>query len=231
MTNQQLIGQHSDSGFVQGFERYFVIDEILKSGSWNDLKQGLNRRAAIMKQPDEWESRLFQEFRFYNLVKKVEQNSADLLFTYLIKGNFINVTFEEVFDDLMEQVKRYRRGGAVEEAEKAITDRLGDLSDSKKRLECLLNPDVMFYIVGLSLGGCINRINNYTNPFPSKTELLSLLRDFYTIRNKVFHNGMSSRIVLADEIQHGMNLGQEILKLIEELYGSQFEPVISSQVL
>ena len=82
-----MIKKHSDNNWVKSFRRYVLIDYVLDSNSWIDLENNLKKiynkdYPAIMK-------RMFNEFKFYNCVLRIEYAITDLLNSFLIKENKI----------------------------------------------------------------------------------------------------------------------------------------------
>ncbi|MFA5729620.1 MAG: hypothetical protein WC938_00095 [Candidatus Paceibacterota bacterium] len=214
MSNKRPIEQHSDDGFIQGFEKYFLIDTILKSNSWDELVSNIEK----LKVKFPWESLLFKEFKFYNLLKKVEQNISDLLITFLIENNFINKSHEDIKKYLFDRIKQYRKDGAISEAMNEIEEKLKECKDENCKLKRLLNPDCLFYISGRYLGDLIYIIREYTNDFEDKTELLEKLNNFNDARTDIIHNSLTSRGEgLSEIIDNGLILGKEILEIIDLL--------------
>lgn len=214
MSNKRPIEQHSDNGFIQGFGKYFLIDTILKSNSWDELIANIKK----IKVGFPWEDLLFKEFKFYNLVKKVEQNIADLLMTFLIENKLINKSAENIKKTLCDKIKGYRKDGAVDDAITEVEDKLKECKDDDCRLKRLLNPDSLFYISGGWLGNLISIIREDTKYFENKDKLLEKLNTFNDIRTDVIHNSLTSRGEgLLKKIESGLVIGEEILEIIDLL--------------
>lgn len=212
MVNKRLIEEHSDRAFIRGFRRCVLIDFILESFSWEDFRENIKK----LNSHKDSEELLFNEFKFYNLVKKVEQSLADVFMFYLIKNDFLKVSLEDLKKYLFNNIKRYRKDGDVLAAINEIEQKISECGEEKEKFARLLNPDTLFYVSGMWLGSLIFIIREFTEEFDDKQDLLSKLNLFNDYRTDIFHNTLTSRgDGLGEKIEKGLIVGQEILGIVD----------------
>lgn len=210
MANKRPIQIHKDSNFLIGFQRYFLIDYILESKSWRELSSRIIKFYHNKRQSDFYKEMLFKEFKFYSLVKAIEITLADSFMSLLIDQCLIKTKEERVKEIFSQQIRNYRE---IDDIKLNELLSLEDIID----LRGLLNPFCIFDLCGYGLGDIKAFIYNHTKDFDKRDALLEKLSNFIGYRNLIFHNLLSSRINLGEEIDQGLSLGTELQHLLEDL--------------
>jgi len=200
-----MIKKHSDDYFIKGFERYILIDPILDSDNWMALESKLKKN--FEKEYTEITERLFNEFKFYNCVLKIEYAITDTLNDFLIKENKITdlIGLKNKFIKKIERNEKISGG----EARKLIE---GQIKGETARI---LTPHIMLYCVGFGVGELIDYIRSSTKNFFQKKKLIASLTKFNECRKLAIHNLATSREDVGLKIIEGIVFGKEIIGLID----------------
>ncbi|MFA5232154.1 MAG: hypothetical protein WC410_00505 [Candidatus Paceibacterota bacterium] len=205
MVNRSLIPEDSEEGFIRGFHRYFLITHILSSDSWEDLEKNL--RIYEKEKAGEYINILYKEFQFYNLIKDIEYDIADTLFSALINKRKLR-SHQGIENLLISKIKKYRGINDRQDVKNLIQrETLG-----KNRY--LLSPHLLYFVSGCGIGDLMAIIRDNFNDFDKKENLLKELEIFNDIRTKIIHNLLSSRINYKEEIKKGLNSGKKINEII-----------------
>jgi len=200
------VGKHSDLTFIKKFHRYCLINIIMEADSFKDLQEKI-KKSRVGKNEDS--ILLFQEFKFFNLIIKIEY-----LLVSLIRGLYKNkiVKKEDLRKFIFRQVRKFRYLNK-EEAKKLVSKE----TEGKERR--IYTPHMLFYIVGLGFGGLVHIIKVFTNSFTGKKDILSKLIEFRDHRNDFIHNLLSSRINSEKNIKRALKLGRELEENLEKIIG------------
>lgn len=217
---KKIIKKHSDNNWVKSFRRYVLIDYILDSNSWIDLENNLKKiynkdYPAIME-------RMFNEFKFYNCVLRIEYAITDSLNSFLIKENKIK-DWEVMKNKFLDKIKRNTKSTTKEEAEEIME------TQTDGEIKRILTPHMMLYCAGFGVGELVDYINSFTKDFSQKKELVVRLIEFNKCRKLVIHNLLTSREDVGGEIEKGILLGKEIISLIEEISLDKTNEVASNR--
>lgn len=197
-------GEHSDSIFVNKLHRYCLIDLILESDSFLDFENKLKKSKLAKKEDSHF---IFQEFKLFNLVIKVEYELVTLIEKFY--QNEI-VKKEELYNFIFNKIKRFRYL-SNEETEDLISE---ETDGEEQRL---YTPHCLFYIAGVGLGLLIHMIKDYTNSFEEKSGIVEELIEFRDYRNNLIHNLLSSRIESGKEIKKAIDLGEKLEETLEAM--------------
>ena len=206
-----MLNEHSDEYFVKGFARYCCIDRVIEADDWESLRADLKRVYN-----DDWqvfEKRLFDEFKFYNCVLKVEHAITGLLNDFFVKNNLIR-DWEVLHNEFTDKIARRERT-TKENAIKILKEQ------TDGETERILTPALMLYYVGYGIGELIDYIQKFIKNFPRKKELVKKLTLFNESRKIIIHNLLTSREDVDSKIEHGIMLGKEITSLIDEIIKNQ----------
>jgi len=209
MPNRRPVKQHSDKNFVKAFSRYFLIDYILESKSWNELEKKINLLCEKEVIDKVYKELLFKEFKFYNLTIKIQQILTDSLMTYLVNNKLFKIKEDKIKKLIIEKIEKHR---CLED------DKVKKFLIKEKRsssIRRLLNPFVIFDLAGFTLGDLYSFIKDYTNNFLKKEELLKNLSEFIEYRNIITHTLLAGRIDFKKEINAGLKSGVKLLKLLD----------------
>jgi len=209
----KIIKNHSDNNWVRAFRRYVVIDYVLNSNGWIDLENNLKKTynrdyPAIME-------RIFNEFKFYNCVLRIEYAITDPLNRFLIKESKIK-DWKVLRNKFLEKIKRNRKS-TKKEAREIIK------KQTSGRIQGILTPHIMLYYAGFGVGELVNYINSFTKDFSQKKELITKLTKFNKYRKLVIHNLLTSREDIKGKIEKGVTLGKEIINLIEKITAEKID--------
>lgn len=203
----KIIKKHSNNNWVKNLSRYFLIDYILDSNSWIDL--GSNLKKIHNKDYPATMERIFNEFKFYNCIFKIEHSITGLLNSFLIRENKIK-DWKVLKNKFLYKIKRNTKS-TREEAEEIMETQING------KIKRILTPDIMLYCAGFGVGELVDYVNSFTKNFHQKKELIAKLIEFNKCRKLVIHNLLTSREDVGGEIEKGILLGKEIISLIEEI--------------
>lgn len=213
---KKIIKKHSDNNWAKGFRRYFLISYVLDSDSWVDLEGKLKKiyndeSPVIMK-------RMFNEFKLYNCILRIEYAITDSLNSFLIKENIIK-NWEALKDKFLDKIQRNTRS-TKEEAEEIMEIQ----TDGK--IKRILTPHMMLYCAGFGAGELVNYVNSFTKDFSQKKELIVKLTEFNECRKLVIHNLLTSREDVDEEIEKGILSGREVVDLIEKIISDKTDKFV-----
>lgn len=204
----KIIKHHSDSNWIKSFSRYTLMSHIIDSDSWSEMEDELKKHDSKNYQKNLL--RLFNEFKFYNIILNVEYYITDFLNDFLIKKEKIK-NWDKIEDRFLEKIGRNLKIKNIEEAKKILKDK----TNGKK--ERMLTPAVMFDFAGFGFGELINYINEFTISFIEKKKLINKLTEFNESRKVLVHKLVSSRENAEMEIENGILKGKEITDLIDKI--------------
>lgn len=190
---KEIKEQHTDSGFVQGFERYLLATWIIKNENFSEYTETIKEHKQSM----------FKEIKFFNAIIVVEHQLTD----YLEKLNEEDDFSTDLLDYLSEKVKRYRKAKDLEEAKKYI------LKECDQDVSRIINPYNFFFVCGLGIGDIIDILRRFKK---GDKQFLENLSKFNEYRKNFVHHILSSRIDIQKELDKALELTQKILDVIEK---------------
>jgi len=207
MANKEVISKISEENFFKSFHRYFLITHILSSNSWEELKKELNLYEG--KEAEKYFDILYKEFQFYNLIKEVEYDISDTLFSAMVEKRKIK-SWKGIKSMFISKIKKYKHIKNDRDVKRLIKKE----TDGKDSY--MLTPHFLYFVSGCGIGELISIIKDNIKDFDKKSYLLSELMVFNNSRTKIIHNLLSSRIDYEKEIIKGLESGKKIGKIIEE---------------
>lgn len=204
----KTIKPHSDSNFIKGFSRHILMSHIIDSNNWSDMEIKLRKYYSDDYQKKT--SRLFKEFKFYNIILNVEYCIADPLNRFLVKENKIK-NWDKLKGRFEKKIKRNMDTKDRNEAKEILENE----TDGKE--EMMLTPAMMFDFAGFGVGELINYINEFTISFSEKKNLISKLTEFNESRKVIIHRLISSRENVEEKIENGILKGKESIDLIDRI--------------
>lgn len=190
-------GKHSRLRFVKNLRRYHAIDYVLQSHSLSEIESRCHARLAVD---------LLNEYKLSNWVLKVEHQLPSLLDCLSLNKLITNEkTFKKVlvetmcrarkrsYSSSMRTISRYTQGG----------------------IRRAFSPFILIHVAGLGLADMKNIVEQYSEAFVNKKDIILLLKNLNECRIFLDHDLLTSRVNVPKKIKSGINDGKKVSHIIE----------------
>lgn len=207
-TKKTEIPPHSDQRWFEGFEMYFVADQISKTDSWQEVFEEIDK----LPRNEEIKSLLFSRFKALNFMTLLEHSLCSL-FSYCHKAKLFKNP-QKARKVVIKQIERFRRL-TNKEAEEILEKEI----ESKEAR--IWTPHKLLFIAGYSLGNFIDLFSGQTKNFPEKEDILTKLTELNIKRNLIMHNATSSRVDIKSVAEEFLVMAEECIKILDGLISTE----------